>query len=250
MPKISYYPDGSAPQDADEWILRRAAANVRLSYLQLHTALAALFEAAGAIAAHEAAGDPHPIYLRLVEADLLYAALLHAHAISDVTGLQAALDLKVPATRAVNTSAPLTGGGDLSADRTLGISDFVGSGATHARGAVPDPGVTAGTTKFLREDATWAVPPSGSFTVTEVELDFGATALHEKEFTITDAAVSGASKLLMLPSSAAPTSRDVDEPEMEAFECRCRPGSGQFAAFISSLEGRVEGKYKFNYSVG
>lgn len=36
---------------------------------------------------------------------------------------------------------------------------FVGSGASHAIGAVPDPGVTAGTTRFLREDATFIAPP-------------------------------------------------------------------------------------------
>lgn len=38
---------------------------------------------------------------------------------------------------------------------------FKASGATHAPGAVPDPGATAGTTRFLREDGTW-VTPSGS----------------------------------------------------------------------------------------
>jgi len=30
-----------------------------------------------------------------------------------------------------------------------------GSGASHASGLVPDPGATAGTTKYLREDGTW-----------------------------------------------------------------------------------------------
>ena len=32
---------------------------------------------------------------------------------------------------------------------------FLPSGATHAQGIVPDPGASAGTTRFLREDATW-----------------------------------------------------------------------------------------------
>ncbi len=32
------------------------------------------------------------------------------------------------------------------------------SGSGHARGAVPDPGATAGSTRYLREDGTWAVP--------------------------------------------------------------------------------------------
>lgn len=38
---------------------------------------------------------------------------------------------------------------------------FVASGASHAAGHVPDPGAVAGTTKYLREDATFAVPPGG-----------------------------------------------------------------------------------------
>ena len=38
------------------------------------------------------------------------------------------------------------------------MAPFVASGASHIGGAVPDPGVTSGTTKYLREDATWAVP--------------------------------------------------------------------------------------------
>lgn len=43
-------------------------------------------------------------------------------------------------------------------------SDFVGSGANHAAGLVPDPGATAGTAKFLREDGTWATPPDTTYT--------------------------------------------------------------------------------------
>lgn len=37
---------------------------------------------------------------------------------------------------------------------------FVASGTGHAKGVVPDPGASAGTTHFLREDATWVVPSS------------------------------------------------------------------------------------------
>lgn len=35
---------------------------------------------------------------------------------------------------------------------------FQASGTAHAAGAVPDPGATAGTTRYLREDGTWATP--------------------------------------------------------------------------------------------
>jgi hypothetical protein len=41
---------------------------------------------------------------------------------------------------------------------------FVASGGFHAKGAVPDPGASAGTTHFLREDATWAIPPTSAVT--------------------------------------------------------------------------------------
>lgn len=36
------------------------------------------------------------------------------------------------------------------------------SGSSHASGLVPDPGATAGTSKYLREDGTWAEPEGGS----------------------------------------------------------------------------------------
>jgi hypothetical protein len=39
---------------------------------------------------------------------------------------------------------------------------FGASGSSHAPGLVPDPGATAGTTHFLREDGTWVVPSGGS----------------------------------------------------------------------------------------
>jgi hypothetical protein len=61
-----------------------------------------------------------------------------------------------PNTRLINTTAPLTGGGNLSADRTLAITSFAGS----TPGAVPtSPG---GSTQFLRADGSWAVPPLGA----------------------------------------------------------------------------------------
>ncbi len=61
-----------------------------------------------------------------------------------------------------------TGNGTISAIpswATIAASDIpvmVASGASHAAGAVPDPGSSAGTTKFLREDGTWQVPSGGS----------------------------------------------------------------------------------------
>lgn len=59
------------------------------------------------------------------------------------------------ASRTINTTAPLNGGGALTGDLTLTIDQFTGSGP----GSVPlSPG---GTTAFLRADGQWAVPPGG-----------------------------------------------------------------------------------------
>jgi hypothetical protein len=51
------------------------------------------------------------------------SAVGHSHAESDVTGLVSDLAAKVPTTRTISTTAPLTGGGDLSANRTLAVSN-------------------------------------------------------------------------------------------------------------------------------
>ena len=61
-------------------------------------------------------------------------------------------------------AGPTSGGAAAPTFRALVGADipvFVGSGSSHAPGGVPDPGATAGTTKFLREDGTWAVPSTG-----------------------------------------------------------------------------------------
>ncbi len=43
---------------------------------------------------------------------------------------------------------------------------FIGSGSGHMTGAVPDPGPTAGTTRFLREDGLWVVTGGGGSAAT------------------------------------------------------------------------------------
>ena len=50
----------------------------------------------------------------------------HAHVISNVDGLQSALDAKVPTSRTITAGNGLTGGGDLSANRTLTVGGGTG----------------------------------------------------------------------------------------------------------------------------
>ena len=48
-------------------------------------------------------------------------------------------------------------------DNNTTYSAFVKSGSSAAAGLVPKPSTTAGTTKYLREDATWQVPPNTTY---------------------------------------------------------------------------------------
>ena len=73
-------------------------------------------------AAHVAAGDPHPQYLTAAEGNAAYAAAGHTHPQSDITNLVTDLAAKVPTSRTVTAGTGLSGGGDLSANRTLAVS--------------------------------------------------------------------------------------------------------------------------------
>ena len=52
-------------------------------------------------------------------------------------------------------------------DKDTTYSNFVKSGSGAKSGLVPAPSTTAGTTKYLREDGTWAVPPDTNTTYSE-----------------------------------------------------------------------------------
>ena len=95
--------------------------------------------APGTHAATHAAGNTDPVTL----------------AQSQITNLTTDLAAKANAATTVTATAPVTATGTLGA-LTLGITDFTVS----ARGAVPTPGGTS-SGRFLKDDGTWAPPPSG-----------------------------------------------------------------------------------------
>lgn len=103
------------------------------------------------------------------------------------TDVEAALDEldteKVPATRAINTTSPLAGGGNLSADRTLSVA-----AASEAGAGVVELATAAETT--AGSDNTRAVHPAGA----KVELD--------KKLALAGGTMSGAITLAADPSSA------------------------------------------------
>ena len=90
-------------------------------------------------------------------------------------------------------AGPISGSAAAPTFRSLVGADlpvFGASGASHAPGAVPDPGSTAGTSRYLREDGTWAaVAGGGSGTVSSVALAAPA------EFTVTGSPITGSGTL-------------------------------------------------------
>ncbi len=90
----------------------------------------------------------------------------------------------------------------------------------------------------------------GGANIAEVELDFGAQAVSEKVFTVTDATVSATSKVVAKQSGKAATGRQADENEFDVISLVSSPGAGQFTVYARCLTGLVQGKYKMVYQVG
>jgi hypothetical protein len=78
---------------------------------------------------------------------------------------------EVPAARRIDTTAPLTGGGDLSANRNLGVNQF----GTAQPGVVPQSG--GGDVNFLRADGQWALPPGAGGGIAGITVKEGTTVL-------------------------------------------------------------------------
>jgi len=90
----------------------------------------------------------------------------------------------------------------------------------------------------------------GAVTMTEAEIDCGASATKDCTATVTDAGVSGTSKLLITVSGNAATGRQADENQMDKLVCSAVPGAGSFVVHCIPLPGPVSGKYKLFYTVG
>jgi lysophospholipase L1-like esterase len=85
---------------------------------------------------------------------------------------------------ATSISATTVNGHFLGTVDASSLPLFGSSGGAHQQGAVPDPGATAGTSRYLREDGTWSTPPgSGAAQGTVVGLPQTANLIGEYLFT-------------------------------------------------------------------
>ncbi len=139
-----------------------------------------------------------------------------------IAGTTANLNGTTPA--APNGSAPVAfqaNSGNPTTNISASVAPFVASGASHAPGAVPDPGASAGTTRYLREDSTFAVPPgTGGGGVTTVTANAGSlapaaigqtTLVMAPTITVLSVACNGPLRLRLYSTMAALTA-DLNRP--------------------------------------
>lgn len=90
----------------------------------------------------------------------------------------------------------------------------------------------------------------GGGTWTEVEIDFGSgTPKFDAQFTVTDAEVSGTSKIIVMESGKAATGRVSGDAQWDQLQLSAEPGTGNFTLYVLAIPGPVVGKRKIQYQV-
>lgn len=90
----------------------------------------------------------------------------------------------------------------------------------------------------------------GGASWTEVEVDFGTDPVYDASFVITDAAISGTSKVQVLPCGKAATGRTSDDWQWDGAAFAANPGSGSATCYVTFSPGPIVGPRKVQYSVG
>lgn len=87
------------------------------------------------------------------------------------------------------------------------------------------------------------------FQCATTEVDFGTTPVADGTFTITDNTVTSNSIIIASVAYLAPTSKDLDEVEMDDLIVRAdQATAGSFSMYIKSADGSyLADKFKINY---
>lgn len=88
---------------------------------------------------------------------------------------------------------------------------------------------------------------AGSFAVTETEIDFGSLPVTEKSFTITDAGVTAASKIMCVESGNVATGRVGADSLWDSINYSALGASGEFTLYAKA-SGAIVGKRKVFYT--
>jgi hypothetical protein len=139
---------------------------------------------------------------------------------------------------------------NLTTALNAGLAGFVGAqgqaGAAIALAADDGDG-EANEQIFILNNVTTS---SGGASWTEVEVDFGTDPVYEASFTITDGAITGTSKVQVLPCGKAATGRTPDDWQWDGATFAANPGAGSAVCYVVFTPGPVVGPRKVQYSVG
>lgn len=136
----------------------------------------------------------------------------------------------------------------------VGVTGATGvTGVTGVTGPTGVDGVTGATgptgpTGVGVTGVTGASGAAGSSLVTEIEIDFGTETVSSKRFTITDASVSGTSKINAWQSGNPATGRGNYDTEWDSITYSATSGTGSFV-LVALASGRVRGTRKVYYTV-
>lgn len=111
-------------------------------------------------------------------------------------------------------------------------------------------GSTEVPTKNAIYDKIESLGPGGSFSMAEAEIDFGTTPQWSKTFTVTDALVSGTSKVSAWASGNTATGRVGNDDEWDMVMYSAKAGTGEFTLTAMALPGPIVGKRKIFYAIG
>lgn len=241
--------------------------------------------AAAAVTVHEGASDPHAQYQKESEKGAAngYAGLgsdgkvpaAQLPASATTGGTVTSVALTTPGVLFDVSGSPVTGAGTLAMTlktqvkntflagpttgvdaaptmRAIAAADLPvmgASGSSHAAGIVPDPGSIAGTTKYLREDGSWSVPPgasSGSSTLAG-DTDVAISGAADKQVLAYDSASATWKNKALTLTSASMTWSPSDKSGFVTLSNNNMTAAGNSSGWTSvrSTKSQAAGKYYF-----
>ncbi len=86
-------------------------------------------------------------------------------------------------------------------------------------------------------------------TWTELEVNFGTTPVYDAQFTITDAAISNTSKVIVVPSGKTATGRADGDWQWDGATFAAKAGSGSAICYAVFHPGPIVGRRYIQYQV-
>ena len=201
-----------------------------MTYFDTALAVVRTWDAVGAAWVSGGTGSSTP--------EIVYSATAPANPTTGLVWIESDVDITAGGSVAlVSTSAPA----DLTAlwfDSNTGVNYLKRWNGAAWVGSVGPTGAVG---------PTGPTGPAGPTVATEVEIDFGTAPCWDATFTVTDAAVTGSSKILVFPSGNTATDRVGNDLAWDNILLGAVAGAGQFVVTAIAVPGPIVGKRKIYY---